>query len=105
VRRWCWARALEALAARIADLGGEAAYAPTDVRRHEDRCNLVKVACERYGTNGQAILVDGARRPATLGAHVYINTAVDDPVASEPTHSALTALRRIHRESARSDVA
>jgi len=39
---------LEALAARIADAGGEAAYA-----RHrcetEDLSNLVKLACERYG--------------------------------------------------------
>jgi NADP-dependent 3-hydroxy acid dehydrogenase YdfG len=39
---------LEALAARIADAGGEAAYARTDVRR-EDLSNLVKLACERYG--------------------------------------------------------
>src|SRR5207237_4023157 len=40
---------LEALAARIADAGGEAAYARTDVRRREDLSNLVKLACERYG--------------------------------------------------------
>jgi NADP-dependent 3-hydroxy acid dehydrogenase YdfG len=40
---------LEALAARIADVGGEAAYAPTDVRRREDLSDLVKLACERYG--------------------------------------------------------
>jgi NADP-dependent 3-hydroxy acid dehydrogenase YdfG len=40
---------LEALAARIADLGGEAAYAPTDVRRRDDLTKLVGLACERYG--------------------------------------------------------
>jgi NADP-dependent 3-hydroxy acid dehydrogenase YdfG len=39
---------LETLAARIADAGGEAAYAPTDVKRREDVTNLVKLACERY---------------------------------------------------------
>jgi NAD(P)-dependent dehydrogenase (short-subunit alcohol dehydrogenase family) len=40
---------LQALAARISDGGGEAAYAPTDVRRRDDLSNLVKLACERYG--------------------------------------------------------
>ena len=40
---------LEALAARIAEAGGEAAYACTDVRRREDLAALVKLACERYG--------------------------------------------------------
>jgi NADP-dependent 3-hydroxy acid dehydrogenase YdfG len=40
---------LKALAARIADSGGEAAYAPTDVRRRDDVSALVKLACERYG--------------------------------------------------------
>src|SRR5438874_13304012 len=40
---------LEALAARIADVGGEAAYARTDVTRRDDLSNLVKLACERYG--------------------------------------------------------
>ena len=40
---------LAALAARIADAGGEAAYARTDVRRRDDLSNLVKVACQRYG--------------------------------------------------------
>ena len=40
---------LEALAARIADAGGEVAYARTDVRRRDDLSNLVKLACERYG--------------------------------------------------------
>jgi NADP-dependent 3-hydroxy acid dehydrogenase YdfG len=39
---------LKALAARIADAGGEVAYAPTDVKRREDVTNLVKLACERY---------------------------------------------------------
>ena len=27
----------------------EVAYAPTDVKRHDDLSNLVKLACERYG--------------------------------------------------------
>ena len=40
---------LEALAARIAAAGGEAAYAPTDVRRRGDLSNLVTLACERFG--------------------------------------------------------
>src|SRR5207237_5650220 len=40
---------LEALTARIADAGGEATYACTDVKRREDLANLVKLACERYG--------------------------------------------------------
>ena len=40
---------LKALATRIADAGGEAAYAPTDVKRRDDLSNLVKLACERYG--------------------------------------------------------
>ncbi|KAF6579420.1 SDR family oxidoreductase [Paenibacillus sp. EKM212P] len=40
---------LEALATRISSGGGEAVYARTDVRRREDLCNLVNLACERYG--------------------------------------------------------
>src|SRR5437867_3315310 len=40
---------LEALAARIADAGGDAAYARTDVRPRGDLSDLVKLACERYG--------------------------------------------------------
>jgi NADP-dependent 3-hydroxy acid dehydrogenase YdfG len=40
---------LEALVTRIAHLGGEVAYARTDVRRRDDLSNLVKLACERYG--------------------------------------------------------
>ena len=40
---------LEALAARIAAAGGEAACARTDVQRREDLVNLVGLACERYG--------------------------------------------------------
>jgi NADP-dependent 3-hydroxy acid dehydrogenase YdfG len=40
---------LEALAARIAASGGEAAYARTDVKRREDVSNLVGLAIERYG--------------------------------------------------------
>lgn len=40
---------LAALTARIADAGGAAIYACTDVRRRDDLSNLVKLACERYG--------------------------------------------------------
>jgi NADP-dependent 3-hydroxy acid dehydrogenase YdfG len=40
---------LKALAARIADSGGEAACARTDVKRRADLSNLVELACERYG--------------------------------------------------------
>ncbi len=40
---------LEALAARIAAAGGEAAYTRTDVKRRDDLINLVQLACERYG--------------------------------------------------------
>lgn len=40
---------LAALAARIADGGGEASYVPTDVRRRDDVSALVHLACERYG--------------------------------------------------------
>ena len=40
---------LEALVARIAKVGGEAAYARTDVKRRADLSNLVQLACERYG--------------------------------------------------------
>ena len=40
---------LEALAARIAEAGGHAAYARTDVRRRDDLATLVNLACERYG--------------------------------------------------------
>jgi len=40
---------LNALADRIAAAGGEATYAPTDVKRRDDLSNLVKLACERYG--------------------------------------------------------
>jgi NADP-dependent 3-hydroxy acid dehydrogenase YdfG len=40
---------LEALAARIADAGSEAAYARTNMRRRGDLSDLVKLACERYG--------------------------------------------------------
>jgi NADP-dependent 3-hydroxy acid dehydrogenase YdfG len=40
---------LEALAARIANMGGEVAYARTDVRRRTDLSDLVRLACERYG--------------------------------------------------------
>ncbi len=40
---------LQALAARIADAGGEAAYARTDVKRREDVAALIELARERYG--------------------------------------------------------
>ena len=40
---------LEALAARIANAGGEVASTRTDVRRRDDLSNLVKLACERFG--------------------------------------------------------
>ena len=40
---------LHALAARIADAGGEVSHAPTDVRRRDDVSALVALACERYG--------------------------------------------------------
>jgi NADP-dependent 3-hydroxy acid dehydrogenase YdfG len=40
---------LAALATRIADAGGEAAFARTDVRRRDDLADLVNLACERYG--------------------------------------------------------
>ena len=40
---------LEALADRIAKAGGEAVYAPTDVKRRDDLSNLIKLACERFG--------------------------------------------------------
>jgi NADP-dependent 3-hydroxy acid dehydrogenase YdfG len=40
---------LEALAARIAEVGGQAVWARTDVSRREDLSELVKLACERYG--------------------------------------------------------
>jgi NADP-dependent 3-hydroxy acid dehydrogenase YdfG len=40
---------LDALASRIADTGGEATYARTDVKRRADMSVLVKLACERYG--------------------------------------------------------
>lgn len=40
---------LEALAARIADAGGDVAHARTDVRRREDVAGLVGLAGDRYG--------------------------------------------------------
>ncbi|GAB2859485.1 SDR family oxidoreductase [Actinoallomurus bryophytorum] len=40
---------LEAVAARIADKGGEVACARTDVTRRDDLSGLVALACERYG--------------------------------------------------------
>lgn len=40
---------LAALAARIEQAGGEAAWIRTDVTRREDLPGLVKLACERYG--------------------------------------------------------
>lgn len=40
---------LAALAARITNAGGDAAFIPTDVKRREDLSALVGLACERYG--------------------------------------------------------
>jgi NADP-dependent 3-hydroxy acid dehydrogenase YdfG len=40
---------LVALARRIAEAGGDVAYAGTDVRRRDDLTSLVSLACERYG--------------------------------------------------------
>ncbi len=40
---------LEALAARIEEAGGQAAYARTDVKRREDVSGLVGLARDRYG--------------------------------------------------------
>jgi NADP-dependent 3-hydroxy acid dehydrogenase YdfG len=40
---------LAALAARIAESGGEAAHIRTDVKRREDLSNLVRLACDRFG--------------------------------------------------------
>lgn|SRR5262245_5541188 len=39
---------LEALAHRIAASGGEAAYVRADVKRREDLCGLVELACRRF---------------------------------------------------------
>jgi NADP-dependent 3-hydroxy acid dehydrogenase YdfG len=43
------AERLEALAARIRQGGGEAAWVPTDVKNKSDVSGLVGLACERYG--------------------------------------------------------
>jgi len=40
---------LAAIADRIAEAGGEAAYARTDVKQRGDLVALVKLACDRYG--------------------------------------------------------
>src|SRR2546425_1738804 len=40
---------LKFLADRIVAAGGEAVYAPTDVKRREDLSNLVRLAVDRYG--------------------------------------------------------
>jgi NADP-dependent 3-hydroxy acid dehydrogenase YdfG len=40
---------LEALAAGIANRGAEVSYASTDVRRRDEVCALVNLACEQYG--------------------------------------------------------
>jgi len=40
---------LKDLADRISAAGGDAAYAPADVKRRGDVSNLVKLTCERYG--------------------------------------------------------
>jgi len=40
---------LAAVTDQIVAAGGEAAFAPTDVRRRDDLANLVTLACERFG--------------------------------------------------------
>jgi len=40
---------LKTLADRIAEAGGDVAYAPADAKRREDVTNLVKLAIERFG--------------------------------------------------------
>jgi NADP-dependent 3-hydroxy acid dehydrogenase YdfG len=40
---------LQALSARIANAGGDAAWALTDVKQREDLSRLVNLACDRYG--------------------------------------------------------
>lgn len=40
---------LEAVAGQVVAAGGEAAYAPTDVKRRDDLSSLVALACERFG--------------------------------------------------------
>src|SRR5882672_6730433 len=40
---------LKTLAASIKSSGGEATYAPTDVKRREDVSHLVRLAIEQYG--------------------------------------------------------
>ena len=40
---------LEALVGRITAAGGEAVFAPTDVRQRGDLAHLVKLACDRFG--------------------------------------------------------
>ena len=49
---------LEAIAQRIAASGGEAAYAPADVKRREDLSKLVGLAIERYGKRRNALRTD-----------------------------------------------
>jgi NADP-dependent 3-hydroxy acid dehydrogenase YdfG len=70
---------LEALAARITNVGGEVAYALTDVRRRDDLSNLVRLACERYGK-----------------LDVLINNAGIMPI---PFHSSTTCASRSGRGS------
>ena len=45
----CRADRLEAVAGQIVAAGGEAAYAPTDVKRRGDLSSLVALAYERFG--------------------------------------------------------
>jgi NADP-dependent 3-hydroxy acid dehydrogenase YdfG len=40
---------LQELAEQIVAVGGEAAYAPTDVKQRADLASLVQLACERFG--------------------------------------------------------
>jgi NADP-dependent 3-hydroxy acid dehydrogenase YdfG len=52
------AERLQALAGRIADAGGAAAYAPTDVTKRDDLTALVALAQERFG--GLDVIINNA---------------------------------------------
>ena len=67
---------LEALAARIVNMGGEAAYVRTDVRRRDDLSDLVRLACERYGQ-----------------LDVLINNAGVGPISPSTTYASMIGRR------------
>jgi len=46
---------LQALATGIANQGGEVSYSPTDVRRRDDVCALVNLACDKFALPPNAI--------------------------------------------------